>query len=77
MDVDFMLQFAKVRIYVNEAVCESRRKQEAVHLSQVRDIQRDPGTESNEIRMSPRKGTFPLLLMKNQHHRKSMEREHH
>lgn len=72
-----MCLFPEVRVYGNGTVFEHRRKQEMVHLSQVRDIQRDPVTESNEIWMSSRKETFPLLLMKNQHHPKSMEREHH
>lgn len=54
-----MLLFAEVSVYVNGAICEHRGKQETVRF-----IQRDPGTESSEIWMSPRKETF-LLLVKN------------
>lgn len=46
--MDFMLILAEVSIYLNGAVSECRRKQEAVHLSQPRDVHSVPGTESNE-----------------------------
>lgn len=49
MYIDFMLLLAEVSIYVNRAVCECRRKQEAVCLSHVRDIRSVPSIESNEI----------------------------